>query len=109
MPKVTWLGEPDGPPSTTWSGVEFPVGVPVETDSAYFLRKAAGNPFFRVESDDAGGGSLIAVHRGRGSWSIMRGKIEVQDGLTKADAEAFNAMADDEKEAFVATDTVDQT
>lgn len=104
MAKITWLGEPDGPGVTVWNGVEFPAGVPVETSNPYFARKAAGNPFFLVEPDDppsADGEKLAAVHRGRGSWSIMRGAAEVQSGMTKADAEVFNALTDDEKEAFV--------
>ena len=47
-------------------------------------------------------GELKAIHRGRGSFSIMRGDKEVKDGLSKADADAFNAMSDEDKAAFVA-------
>jgi hypothetical protein len=46
--------------------------------------------------------TLKAVHRGRGSWSIMDGDVEVKEGLSKADAEAFNSWSDADKEAFVA-------
>ena len=44
---------------------------------------------------------LQAIHRGRGSYSIMRGDTEVLDGLTKADAEAFNTLSAEDKAAFV--------
>ncbi|RAI34535.1 hypothetical protein [Rhodoplanes serenus] len=45
---------------------------------------------------------LHAVHRGRGSYSIMRGTEELVDGLTKADADQFNALPAEDKAAFVA-------
>lgn len=45
---------------------------------------------------------LVAVHRGRGSYSIMRGAEELADGLTKADADQFNALSAADKAAFVA-------
>lgn len=44
---------------------------------------------------------LEAKHRGGGSYSIMRGDEEVVEKLSKADAEAFNAMSDDDKAAYV--------
>lgn len=63
-----------------------------------------------AKSDDTGGGSggggatstLLAVHRGRGSFSIMDGDTEVLEGLTKADADAFSALSDEDKAKFVA-------
>ncbi|MBI5111856.1 MAG: hypothetical protein HZA68_07775 [Rhodovulum sp.] len=45
---------------------------------------------------------LHAVHRGRGSYSIMQGEEELADGLTKADADAFNALSPADRAAFVA-------
>lgn len=44
---------------------------------------------------------LKAVHRGGGSYSVMRGDAELVEHLTKADAETFNALDDAEKTAFV--------
>ena len=44
---------------------------------------------------------LEARHRGRGSWSIMRGDEELKEGLSKDDAEAFNALSDEEKAEYV--------
>lgn len=46
-----------------------------------------------------------AKHRGGGSYSVMdaEGK-EVLSGLTKDDAGAFNAMSEEDKAAFVASE-----
>lgn len=57
-------------------------------------------------SPDASGGdgapALSAVHRGRGSYAVMQGDQVAVDGLSKEDAEAFNALPAEEKAAFVA-------
>lgn len=52
-----------------------------------------------------GDSDLRAVHRGRGVFAVMRGDKdeELLGGLTKADAEAFNALDADDKLAYVAT------
>lgn len=42
-----------------------------------------------------------AVHRGRGSWSVMDGDTEVVEGLDKAKADQFNALNDADKATFV--------
>ena len=44
---------------------------------------------------------LEAKHRGAGSYSIMRGDEEVAEGLSKADADAFNGMSDADRAAYV--------
>lgn len=46
--------------------------------------------------------SLVAAHRGRGSWSVMDGDTEVVQGLDKDLAAAFNALDAEGKAAFVA-------
>jgi hypothetical protein len=43
-----------------------------------------------------------AEHRGRGSYSVMDGEVEVVSGLAKDEAVAFNALSTAEKVAFVA-------
>lgn len=45
--------------------------------------------------------NLEAKHRGRGSYSIMRGDEEVKEGLTKEDADAFNSLSDADKAEYV--------
>lgn len=46
--------------------------------------------------------SLVAKHRGRGSYSVMDGEREVVQGLDKGLADAFNALDAEGKAAFVA-------
>lgn len=48
---------------------------------------------------------LLAVHRGRGSYSIMRGGEELLEGLTKAEADDFNALDPAARSAFVTEQT----
>lgn len=52
-----------------------------------------------------GDSDLRAVHRGRGAYAIMRGDKdeEVLGGLTKEDAEAFNALSAEDKASYVET------
>lgn len=45
---------------------------------------------------------LEAKHAGGGVWYVMKGDDRVSDGMKKDDAEAFNALSDEEKVAFVA-------
>jgi hypothetical protein len=119
------------PPETVQYGYAFGAS-PVEVSDAFHLRKFAGNRFFEVLGEAGGdpvpvqpapapepepdapvdeapadpvdppARTLKAVHRGRGSWSIMDGDVEVKEGLSKADAEAFNSWSDADKKAFVA-------
>lgn len=45
-----------------------------------------------------------AKHRGRGSYSVLDATgAEVAEGLSKDDAEAFNAMSAEDRAAYVAT------
>ena len=115
MPKVTYL---DG--NTTQFGYQFTDGQPVEVNDAAHLNKFRGNRFFAVDDDAAPAPGLpdpdkqpeqsdqtpdnyTAVHRGRGSYSVMLGDTEVIQGLTKADADAFNALSGEDKAAYVET------
>jgi hypothetical protein len=51
MAKITWRGEAEGPPSCTWAKITFPAGVAVEVIDETMIRKAKGNPFFKVEGE----------------------------------------------------------
>lgn len=46
--------------------------------------------------------SLKAEHRGGGRYFVMDGDKPVGEAMTKEDAEAFNALSDEDKAAFVA-------
>lgn len=54
-------------------------------------------------SDDSGAnGGLVAKHSGGGRYFVLDGGEKVSDVMTKDDAEAFNALSDEDKAAFVA-------
>lgn len=55
-----------------------------------------------LTEDQKGKTGVKAVHRGGGSYSIMDGDKELVEKLSKDDAEAFNALSDEDKAAFVA-------
>jgi hypothetical protein len=45
--------------------------------------------------------ALRAVHYGGGKFNIVQGDEVVASGLSKADADAFNAMSDEDKAAYI--------
>lgn len=113
MPKIKYDAKGSGAEEVTAFGYDFKDGKATEVKDAD-AAKFDGNPFFSVsakaektdaktttktEDDDT---SLKAVHIAGGRYSIKRGDEELKKGLTKADAEAFNDMSDEEKEAIVA-------
>lgn len=99
MAKVKYL---DG--DTSQFGYEFAGGKPVEVTEAKHLAKFAGNPFFEVSGGKpAETDGLKAEHHGGGKFNITRGEAVLAKGLSKADADAFNSMTDDEKAAYVAS------
>lgn len=95
----------DAPSTTSQYGYAFTAGEPVEVENEKHLAKLSGNPFFTVgEADSAPEIGLRAVHNGGGRFIIVRGDKDqkVKDGLTKADASAFNALSEEDREAYVA-------
>jgi hypothetical protein len=86
---------------------EIPVGTEIEVKSeptgwAGRYDVISGGEEGKTPVVNPAGEGLKAVHRGGGSFSIMRGDEEVAEKLTKADADAFNAMSDEDKAAYVA-------
>lgn len=119
MVRARYIGEAEGDVSAF--GTTFADGKYAEV-GPQFLTKLLGNPHFEVEGARNGASeaksepeappappaapapdfAYEAKHRGRGNYSIMRGDEEVREGLTKADAETFNGLSDDDKAAYVA-------
>lgn len=104
MTKVKYLGG-----ATSQFGYDFEDGKSVDVTDDKALAKFKGNRFFEVAGDkaedtekpvDATTG-LKAEHHGGGKFNITNGENVIQRGLSKADADAFNAMTDDEKTAYV--------
>lgn len=56
------------------------------------------------EQGSTANGGLVAKHSGGGRYFILDGDARVSDVMTKDDAEAFNALSDEEKAAFVKKD-----
>lgn len=104
MAKVTYLGEPGGSKETTQYGYDFADGKPVSVDNAAHLLKFGGNPYFKVDGGEAkpkDEDGLKAVHNGGGRFVIKRDGEIIKEGLNKADADAFNALSDEDKAAYV--------
>lgn len=106
MAKVTYKPEPGTPARHTQFGVEFGPE-PVDVTDKKVLAKVRGNPFYEVvgdgETEPPQNSTLVARHRGRGVYGVFDGDIALDaiGQMTKGDAEAFNAMSDAEKAAFI--------
>ena len=110
MSKVKYVAGDSGADEVKAFGYSFKDGKSVEVKDAD-IGRFSGNPFFEVstktekqetktaDDDDT---SLKAVHIAGGRYSIKRGDEELKKGLTKADAEAFNGMSDEDKAEYVA-------
>lgn len=101
--KAAYVGEAEG--DIDAFGVTFPEGKSAEVPERY-RSKIENNPFFKVgagkaptKKDDVG---LKAEHHGGGKFNITKGEEVLASGLTKADADAFNELSDDDKAAYVA-------
>lgn len=96
--KITAGGIYDG------KGQEIPVGTELtvkEEPTAWVGR------FETIEGDGKGktavtNDGLKAEHHGGGKFNITQGETVLLSGLSKADADAFNGMSDEDKAAFVA-------
>ena len=66
-------------------------------------KKGATNPKGSEGGNPDGG--LKAEHHGGGKFNITQGETVLLASITKADADAFNALSDDDKAAFVADQT----
>lgn len=64
--------------------------------------KIAGNRFFEiVEQAKADETGLKAEHHGGGRFNVTHGEEVLLKGLSKADADAFNAMSAEDKAEYV--------
>jgi hypothetical protein len=96
-------------------GAEIPVGS--EIDVADFEVDGEGQPvsphpwggrFIAIGESKKGkkgvtnDGALKAEHHGGGKFKITQGEETLLSDLSKADADAFNALSDEDKAAFVA-------
>lgn len=113
MALVRYIPERGTPETTTQYGFELGPE-PVVVDDPRALAKFRGSPFFEViedadptppatPPDPPANVGYRAVHNGGGRFIIVHGDKDekVGAGLNKADADAFNALSDDKKAAYV--------
>lgn len=103
MANVKYLGG-----DTSQFGYDFADGKAVNVTDEKHLAKFKGNPHFDVAGDKSetetpvtATDGLKAEHHGGGKFNITNGETVVAKGLTKADADAFNALSAEEKLAYV--------
>lgn len=103
MAKATYRAPAGDSELVRMRGVRFVDGEATELDPAEhrdLIKKLRGNPHFDVDGDD--GSTFRAVHRGRGVYGVIAGETPVEtDPMTKEDAEAFNALSDEDRAALV--------
>ena len=61
-------------------------------------KEAITNPKAKGKEADAG---IKAEHHGGGRFNVTEGETVLLSGLSKADADAFNAMSEEDKRAYV--------
>ena len=94
------------------TGAEIPVGTEVDVED--FEVNDEGQPVephpwggrFQVvggsQKDKTPATALKAEHHGGGKFNITKGEEVLLGGLSKTEADEFNALSDDDKAAFVA-------
>lgn len=100
-------------------GKEIPVGTELEVEDFEVTEEGEpvephpwGGRFVAVSGSAKGKKAITnpdkglkAEHHGGGKFNITQGEETLLEGLSKADADAFNALSDELKAAFVAEHT----
>lgn len=90
------------PETTDWFGLTFDRGKPVEVENAKVAERLSSHRFFKGEAvAETADDGLKAEHHGGGKFRITQGEDILLKGLSKADADAFNALSDEDKAAYV--------
>lgn len=93
-------------------GEEIPVGAEFEVENEpqgwegrYTVLSGGDTKAKKAVTNPAGGDTkdlLKAEHHGGGKFNITKGEEVLLAGISKTDADAFNALSDEDKAAFVA-------
>ncbi|WP_267550450.1 hypothetical protein [Rhizobium rhizogenes] len=113
MVKVKYIPEPGTPDETETLNHKFSARRATEVTDEAVVAVLRGNPFFQVMDDEKGSKVptpapktvpviLIASEQEDGTFAIMNGADLIKEGLTKEDADAFNALSDEDKAEYVA-------
>lgn len=127
MAVFTFTGDPNangrGPAGDVF-GVSYEPGVPFSVTDSEIIKKFRRHSHFTetggaanlgdFDGDGEPGGSAIvfsglkAIHKGRGKFVIIDGAkdVEVRSGLTKDEADAFNALTPDQQVDYLRGEAV---
>lgn len=114
MAKVSYDPKPhDLPNRTTVLGYSFEGGDSIDVPEGISLGKFRAwqtyHPELGFTVEDASPAKptnqdgLVAIHRGRGVFAVVQDGVVLDklDPMSKAEADAFNALSDEDKAAFV--------
>lgn len=109
MVKVKYIPEPGTPDETETLNHKFNAKRSTEVTDTAVLAVLRGNPFFEVQDKELSAkpaatepaGILTTAEQSDGSFAVLSGTEVVRDGLTKEDAEVFNALSDEDKAEYV--------
>jgi hypothetical protein len=105
MAKFTFTGDPNAKRDPSTGGAMY--GIAYERGVAFDVPADLADKFRRhnhftegkaKKTDD----EIKAEHHGGGKFNITRGEEVLAKGLSKAEADAFNALSDEDKAAYVA-------
>ncbi len=115
MVKVKYLPEAGTPDDTETLNHKFSARRATDVTDEAVLTVLRGNPFFQVLDADKGvgapttppkpanGDKLVAMEAPDGSFTIMQDGTAIDHpALTKEEADAFNALSDEDKAEYVA-------
>lgn len=108
MTSVRFIPEPGTPAQQEQFGIMWGPE-PIKVTDPRILAKVRNNPFYEIVGDKPAEqgenkAGYRAKHEAGGRYIVVFGDEDekILKGLSKADAEAFNALSDDEKAAKVA-------
>jgi hypothetical protein len=112
MTKVRYTPTDDMPLTTTNLGYEFDARKATSVEDENILSVLRGHPHFEVAGEQEepkkhpkpvapAVPTLHAEETSRGKWSIFHGEDEIKSGLSKDDAEAFNAMSAEDRAEYI--------
>jgi hypothetical protein len=104
--KASYVGNAKG--DVRAFGTTFEEGKAAEVDDRY-ASKVENNPYFetgavkakKTDTNRSTDDGLKAEHHGGGKFNITHGEEVVAEGLSKADADSFNAMSAEDKAEYV--------
>ncbi|KAA0697420.1 hypothetical protein DTW90_18490 [Neorhizobium sp. P12A] len=113
MVKVKYIPEAGTPDETETLNHKFNAKRPTEVTDPSVIAVLRGNPFFEVLDKEPApvpapkapapkqNEPLTASEQPDGTFAVLQGDAIVKAGLSKEDADAFNALSDEDKAEYV--------